>query len=73
MKHIRILVALAVVALVTACGGDDNGGGNTPPATQQSFIQSVQSIINNASDTAEPQDIDGIALDTSDATEPDTI
>lgn len=79
MRH--YFLPLAAVALLAACGGGGGGGdqGQTVDpnaaanAASGAFIASVLGIVNNTSETAEPVDIDSIALGASETLEPNPI
>lgn len=64
----KLTVYVLFSLLLLGCGGGGGGstGGDTGP---DAFIQAVTRIVNGP-DTGEPENIDGIAVVTSEAAEP---
>ena len=67
----RLLIVLAALAGLAACGGGGGGGGSV--AGGDSFIQAVNSVVAQTSDTSEPVSIDAIAVTEVDNTDAPVI
>lgn len=66
----KLTVYVLSSLLLLGCGGGGGGGGSTGGDTgPDAFIQAVTRIINGP-DTGEPENIDGIAVVTSETAEP---
>jgi len=79
------IAVLALASLIAACHSHDDDDGdhgqpppvagtpNPPPATTDSFVTYVTQVVATADETSEPASIDGVAVTTPDATEPQTV
>ena len=77
-RTLQSVSALLLVLVLGACGGsdsDNNQSGNNPGTSagaSDAFFAKVQSVIASSSETAEPIEIDSIAVTTPETVEPAT-
>ena len=81
MRTHTLLAALAVAALVAACGG--SGGHDQPPATSEvppsasasidGWIDYLKKLVASSADTLEPVDTAGVTGPTDETSEPQKV
>lgn len=68
-----ILVLSTTVLVLAACGGGGGGGRDNPPTPNQGFVDFTRSLAAAVTETGEPVDIDTIAVNAPDDTEPESV